>query len=174
MRTDLKIGMLIGVVIVIITILIISYLPEGSIEERLKTQSLLEQQQQQANEDHLPLPEDDHSADNSGEPDQQEDNFQANPEELQQVLDRLYSQAGQVVEDSGGKTTRDNSRDEIKSPIIRIKAYHTVRDKETLSHISQQYYGTTSKWHLIQEANKDILPNPNLLRIGMRLAIPEE
>jgi len=49
---------------------------------------------------------------------------------------------------------------------------HVVQGGETLSHISQKYYGTSRKWRTILEANKDVLSDPKLLRPDMKLTIP--
>ncbi len=49
---------------------------------------------------------------------------------------------------------------------------HVVAEGETLTYIAQMHYGDAEKWIGIAEANKDILPNVNLLRPGMRLLIP--
>ncbi len=50
---------------------------------------------------------------------------------------------------------------------------HTVERGDTLSEISQQYYGTSRKWKDILEANKDVLQSPERLTIGMSLRIPD-
>ncbi|GAB4499191.1 MAG: hypothetical protein OHK0052_13790 [Anaerolineales bacterium] len=58
----------------------------------------------------------------------------------------------------------------------KIIAQHTVALNETLSHLALKYYGSAikEKWMLIYEANKDIIgDNPNILRIGQVLNIPE-
>lgn len=50
---------------------------------------------------------------------------------------------------------------------------YTVVAGDTLSHISGKVYGTTSRWRDIFEANRDVLPNENSLKIGMKLRLPE-
>lgn len=53
---------------------------------------------------------------------------------------------------------------------------HVVKSDETLSHISLKYYGSAvkDKWMIIYEANKDVIgDNPNIIRPGMELVIPE-
>ena len=50
---------------------------------------------------------------------------------------------------------------------------HTVEQGETLSGISQKYYGTASGWQKIYVANRNILSSPDRLRPGMRLVIPD-
>ncbi len=52
------------------------------------------------------------------------------------------------------------------------RTIHVVQRGETLSHISQKYYGTSRKWRVILEANKDVLSDANHLRPDMKLTIP--
>jgi nucleoid-associated protein YgaU len=50
---------------------------------------------------------------------------------------------------------------------------HTVVSGETLSGISQKYYGTAGGWQKIYVANRELLSSPDKLRPGMKLIIPE-
>ncbi len=50
--------------------------------------------------------------------------------------------------------------------------WHEVKKGETLSKIAEQYYGDPSLYPKIFEANRDILDNPNLIKIGQKLRIP--
>jgi nucleoid-associated protein YgaU len=65
------------------------------------------------------------------------------------------------------------------APVItqpRIKAWHVVAAGDTPSTITQKYYGSTepAKWTAIYEINKTAIgPDPNQLRPGMVLRIPE-
>ncbi len=49
---------------------------------------------------------------------------------------------------------------------------YTVQKGDTLSHISQQFYGKASRWNRIFEANRDQLDNPDLIKPGQVLKIP--
>ncbi len=49
---------------------------------------------------------------------------------------------------------------------------HTVTKGDTLFSLAQKYYGSRSKWRDIFEANRDVLPSQNSLRLGMELRIP--
>jgi LysM repeat protein len=49
---------------------------------------------------------------------------------------------------------------------------HVVTHGDTLSRISQQYYGTATRWAEIFEANRDMLRAPENLRVGQTLRIP--
>ncbi|MDR2778807.1 MAG: LysM peptidoglycan-binding domain-containing protein [Puniceicoccales bacterium] len=57
-------------------------------------------------------------------------------------------------------------------PESETVAIHTVENGETLSSISNKYYGTSGAWQKIFEANSAILKNPKDLRIGQQLIIP--
>ncbi|MDR1528065.1 MAG: LysM peptidoglycan-binding domain-containing protein [Puniceicoccales bacterium] len=49
---------------------------------------------------------------------------------------------------------------------------HRVEDGETLSSISDKYYGTPNAWQKIFEANSATLKSPKSLRVGQQLIIP--
>jgi nucleoid-associated protein YgaU len=57
-------------------------------------------------------------------------------------------------------------------PPVGGKTRHTVRVGDTLSKISQKYYGTPVHWRKIFEANRDEIPFPNALTVGQELLIP--
>jgi peptidoglycan hydrolase-like protein with peptidoglycan-binding domain len=52
------------------------------------------------------------------------------------------------------------------------KRYYVVKSGDTLGKISKIYYGTTTKWKKIADANKNIIKNPSSLKIGWKLYIP--
>ena len=51
--------------------------------------------------------------------------------------------------------------------------FYEVVAGDTLSKIAQRYYGNGNKYMKIFEANKDILSNPDLIKPGQKLRIPE-
>ena len=58
----------------------------------------------------------------------------------------------------------------------KIKAEHTVKEGETLSHIALNYYGSAVKdrWMVIYNANKAVIgDNPSVIVPGQVLEIPE-
>ena len=55
-------------------------------------------------------------------------------------------------------------------PVERI---HEVVAGESLSKIAQKYYGNGNKYMKIFEENRDILSNPDLIKPGQKLRIPE-
>jgi nucleoid-associated protein YgaU len=50
--------------------------------------------------------------------------------------------------------------------------WHEVKKGETLSKIAKKYYGDPSLYPRIFEANRDILNNPDLIKVGQKLRIP--
>ncbi|MBT2750132.1 MULTISPECIES: LysM peptidoglycan-binding domain-containing protein [unclassified Lysobacter] len=49
---------------------------------------------------------------------------------------------------------------------------YTVEKGDTLSHIAKQFYGKSSKWNAIFEANRDQLDDPDKIQPGQVLKIP--
>ncbi|MCD8350033.1 MAG: LysM peptidoglycan-binding domain-containing protein, partial [Planctomycetaceae bacterium] len=59
-----------------------------------------------------------------------------------------------------------------RRPSMGLGRTHLVVRGDTLSSIAMQYYGTSAGWRFIYEANRNILPNPNVLAVGNELTIP--
>jgi len=57
-------------------------------------------------------------------------------------------------------------------PVSGERFYEVVAG-DTLGAISQKYYGRASQYMKIFEANRDILDNPDLIKVGQKLKIPE-
>ncbi len=58
------------------------------------------------------------------------------------------------------------------APAAAERIYEVVSG-DTLGAISKKYYGKASAYMKIFEANKDILDNPDLIKVGQKLRIPE-
>jgi len=56
---------------------------------------------------------------------------------------------------------------------IQTQKFHIVRKTETLSDVARQYYGSPAKWQKIYNANRNVVTNPNALRPGTKLILPE-
>ena len=56
---------------------------------------------------------------------------------------------------------------------IKTQKFHIVLKGQTLSMISQKYYGSAGKWQKIFDANKRTIKDPNKLRLGTKLIIPD-
>jgi hypothetical protein len=65
----------------------------------------------------------------------------------------------------------------IEHPGVRIVnnnrcITHKIRANDSLSKLARKYYNDESKWKKIYQANKDQMSNPNSLKIGQELLIP--
>ena len=49
---------------------------------------------------------------------------------------------------------------------------HLVQAGDTLSKLAQKYYGDASLYPKIFEANRDVLSDPNKIKVGQKLRIP--
>lgn len=49
---------------------------------------------------------------------------------------------------------------------------HVVAKGDTLYKLARQYYSDQSRWKDIYEANRNVIPNPNMLKVGQQLVIP--
>ena len=58
------------------------------------------------------------------------------------------------------------------APAVEERIYEVVAG-DTLGAISQKFYGKASQYMKIFEANRDILDNPDLIKVGQKLRIPE-
>lgn len=84
----------------------------------------------------------------------------------------------QLAEDSKRRSEAMMAEAARKAEEARAKfiAEYTVNPDDTLSHVALRYYkhATRDYWMLIYEANKDVIgDNPNVIRPGMVLQIPE-
>jgi LysM repeat protein len=57
------------------------------------------------------------------------------------------------------------------APATAARTY-TVRSGDSLSKISERYYGTSADWRWIYEANRSKISDPNDIYVGERLTIP--
>ena len=70
--------------------------------------------------------------------------------------------------DTGDLNDLDNEEKEI----IKAEKFYIVRKNETLSTISRLYYGSANQWQKIVDANPEI-KDPNKIKPGMKLIIPD-
>lgn len=55
---------------------------------------------------------------------------------------------------------------------IQTQKFHIIQKNETLSGISQKYYGSANKWKSIYDFNRNVIEDPNKIRTGIKLIIP--
>ncbi len=71
-------------------------------------------------------------------------------------------------------TTTEMTTPEINEPMALAQmAVHTVGGGDTLGKIAQQYYGKSSEWRVIRDANPSVLNGGIRLNLGMKLNIPQ-
>jgi hypothetical protein len=156
MRNDLKIGMLIGVALVIGAVLIMSVWPDATIESRLRRSRTFQPDETSGGT----VPTD-------------KGQFEGPPVEPDQ-----HNEPGTPIEQPGEPATvefEEIREAPIKSPEAKpteAPQIHIVSGGETLSAISVMYYGNTYEWKRIVDANPNIITDENRLRPGMRLVIP--
>ena len=51
---------------------------------------------------------------------------------------------------------------------------YIVQKGDTLSKIAKQFFGSSSEWRRIHEANRDRIKDPDLIQPGWKLVIPED
>jgi nucleoid-associated protein YgaU len=72
----------------------------------------------------------------------------------------VQSGAGSTEQMSGGQADAMSERS------------YTVQQGDTLSHIAKAHYGKPNKWHVIYDANRDQLQDPDKIFPGQVLRIP--
>ena len=60
-------------------------------------------------------------------------------------------------------------------PVVEenVEQVYEVVSGDTLGGIAKRFYGNAGQYMKIFEANRDILDNPNLIKVGQKLKIPE-
>jgi nucleoid-associated protein YgaU len=56
---------------------------------------------------------------------------------------------------------------------IKTQKFHIIRKGETLSEISRKYYDSANKWQKILDANRDEIEDVSKLKPGTKIIIPE-
>ncbi|MEK6647539.1 MAG: PorV/PorQ family protein [Candidatus Firestonebacteria bacterium] len=94
-------------------------------------------------------------------------------------------QKAQVLKDEAKQeinTEKDEANklpENINMPSDNIKQetkYETyeVQQGDNLHTIAKKFYGTSAKWNIVYEANKDTMKTPDNIKIGNKLKIPKE
>lgn len=68
--------------------------------------------------------------------------------------------------------TNDKAKQDASAGGFELEQWHEVVSGDTLSKIARQYYGDPSLYTKIFEANRDVLKNPDLIKVGQKLRIP--
>ena len=70
------------------------------------------------------------------------------------------------------KAKTSNKGQRVTSVTIKKKIIHKILSNDNLSKISNKYYGDATKWGKIYQANKEVITDPNNLKVGQELLIP--
>ena len=144
MQKDLKIGMLVGLVLVMAVMLWLSISPGLSPKagiQHLRNAAAVQE--------------------NSGSP----NNRPTNSSAAIQPDSTIYS---------GVRRTPFGGHPTVKqTEKIKTQRFHIVREGETLSEISRKYYDSANKWQKILEANRDEIEDVSKLKPGTKIIIPE-
>lgn len=99
-----------------------------------------------------------------------------------QIVDRIEEDVVSTLNDLIARNQRFLSPEPINPPADSpadpveppedIEIY-TVQPGDSLSKIALKFYGRSSLWPIILEANRDMLDNPSLIRPGMKLKLPQ-
>ena len=110
------------------------------------------------------------------------DRYSESPEYLNliEVLKQVRSENAhlktQLAQLRLAKEEAKQNLSEVVAPVHSDGNYqertYVVQNEDSLSKISLKMYGSAVKWSIIYEANRDILPSANSLKIGMKLRIP--
>ncbi|AXO79081.1 LysM peptidoglycan-binding domain-containing protein [Olleya aquimaris] len=76
-----------------------------------------------------------------------------------------------AIKEAGGDSPSDILAN-IEVADESVYARHTVVGGDTLGKIAKHYYGNAAKYTAIFEANKDILDNPDMIKVDQELKIP--
>ena len=74
--------------------------------------------------------------------------------------------------DKTAKTTTPKPKEKYASGKKAGGKIYEVQKGDTLQEISQKFYGTTTKWKKIANANKGAIKDPNKLVVGTKIQIP--
>ncbi len=89
------------------------------------------------------------------------------PQPVRRELPATDTGSGETTEEPDNKTANEQTE-----PAQQAR-YHVVQRNETLSQIAKSYYGSSSKWRTIYRANRSVISNPDKLKPGTRLLIPD-
>ncbi len=147
MQKDLKIGLIVGLVIVSIAGLWLATRPSLTPQARLLDQSGRESIEPPAVGQGAPAPG--------------------------STQDRAAPPIRPTVATGGaGRSSMAAPAANVQPETIKTQRFHIVRDGQTLSEISYEYYGSATKWRKIFEANRGTIKNADVVRAGTKLIIP--
>jgi len=162
MQKDLKIGLGLGLTLVIASVLWLATRPSLRPEARMQQTHDTASRQQSAEQPagpaiaRIPAPDSDAA---------QSDNLDASPVKISSDA----TEADDEIEKNNLPDTTIYEQEEKINP----QKFHIVREGETLSKISSLYYGSGGKWQKILDSNRNTITDANKIKPGMKLIIPD-
>ncbi len=156
MQKDMKIGMFVGLVLAAVVMVYVCTRPALSPKARMLRQNNAVVQ-----------------PDLSVEPPRERPDVQANVNEQQ-----AFRASERISEPTVAQPQPQPLNDAAFESVYREQTYqaqkfYIVRKGDTLSKISKRYYGSPSKWRKIYEANRDVIEDPDVVKPGSKLRIPQ-
>lgn len=145
MQKDLKIGMLLGIVLVTVAMVWLS-IGTSLIPKAAGPDPGIN-----------PSPQEELASPN---------NFSANSLTVQSAEVNQSIPPDSTIYSAGHSTVEQTEK-------IKTQKFHIVREGETLSEISRKYYDSANKWQKILDGNRNVIKDVNKLRPGTKIIIPE-
>jgi nucleoid-associated protein YgaU len=173
---DFKIGLMSGVVLGFVALIWVATRPSQSPQARMLGPSTAASQEGQPRESVPPLSDEGEPMGPTGTDSQPDDSLPpgliaAKPDAAEELFSQPNLPASRqpvARRAEAPDTTRDEGREKITTT-----RFHIVQNGETLSGISQQYYGSAGRWRHILEANQETIKDPDKISPGTKLVIPD-
>jgi nucleoid-associated protein YgaU len=148
MQKDLKIGMILGLVLV--TAAMLCLFTGSGLSPKARILNL------RSNRQTAPLPETSGSINSSG----------AERADTESAENNQLSTTENQSQEPDWKKHRQDEK-------IKTHRFHIIREGDTLSEISRKYYDSATKWQKILDANRDAIEDVSKLKPGTKIIIPE-
>lgn len=158
MHKDLKIGLVLGVILVIFVALRLATNPNLTTRARL-------QQSYDANFQSEP----------SSDLILESDTIQTDDKSVTNEAINLTATPTKIETTPETKEQTTNKEPIANEPLEKIttQRFHIIQKGETLSEIAYKYYGSAAKWNKILDANRSVIKDVNKLKPGTKIIIPE-
>ena len=177
MGRDFKIGLMSGVVLGFVALIWVATRPSQSPEARMLGPSAASSQEGFPLDLAAPLPAEAKPASPTRSESQSENalppDLVAPEPETADEASSLLDRAAAFQLDDPRPNEPDTTRYERDEKITTTR-FHIVQRGETLSGISQKYYGSATRWQKILETNQDTITDANKISPGTKLVIPDE
>jgi len=79
---------------------------------------------------------------------------------------------GPAVQPIGGGTVTQPPAEDPAAEATGLRGPYTVQKGDTLMSLARKHYGEAAKWKDIWNANRDKIPDPNVLKAGLQITLP--